>query len=157
MDRSDRSRSFPPDREGRPTRNHSHGSTDGRRRGGNFALGDEGEARAARLLEAKGYRIAGRNVRAGGVEIDLIARRSRLVVFVEVKTRRSRRFGPPEIAVDAAKRARLIRGAAAWLAEHPTGAAVVRFDVIGLLLEEHTEGNSPTWHAHHIEGAFEAD
>ncbi len=78
-------------------------------------LGSEGEARAAAHLEARGYRIVGRNVRAGGVEIDLVARRAGVVVFVEVKTRRSGRSYAPEESVDARKRARLVRGAAAWL------------------------------------------
>ena len=57
------------------------------------------------ILATLGGRIVARNVRAGGVEIDLIATRGRLVAFVEVKTRRSARFGRPEEAVDAAKRA----------------------------------------------------
>ena len=70
------------------------------------SLGDEGEARAARFLEKRGYRIVARNVRAGGVEIDIVARRGGLVVFAEVKTRRSRAAGAPEEAVDARKRAR---------------------------------------------------
>ena len=47
-----------------------------------------GEARAAAYLARRGYRIVARNVRAGGVEIDIVARRGRLVVFAEVKTRR---------------------------------------------------------------------
>ncbi len=72
-----------------------------------LALGAEGEARAAAHLRRRGYRIVARNVHAGGVEIDLIARRGSLFVFVEVKTRRSRSLGPPEQAVDARKRARL--------------------------------------------------
>lgn len=114
------------------------------------ALGSEGEGRAARYLQGRGYRIAARNVRAGGVEIDLVATRGRLVVFVEVKTRRSMRFGQPEEAVDAAKRARLVRGAAAWLREHPRGARRVRFDVIAL------HKRTDDWRLRHFEGAFDA-
>ena len=63
------------------------------------AFGAEGEARAAAYLEREGYRIVDRNVRAGGVEMDLVATRGRQVVFVEVKARRSLRFGTPEEAV----------------------------------------------------------
>ena len=61
-----------------------------------LALGAEGEARAARFLARRGYRILARNVRAGGVEIDLVATRGALLAFVEVKTRRTRDFGAPD-------------------------------------------------------------
>ena len=49
-------------------------------------LGREGETRAARFLESRGYRIVARNVRADRVEIDLVARRGTLLAFVEVKS-----------------------------------------------------------------------
>ena len=117
------------------------------------ALGAEGERRAADHLKRRGYRIVARNVRAGGVEMDLIARRGPLVVFVEVKTRRSRRFGLPEDAVDARKRARLIRGAAAWLHEQRQGIQRTRFDVI--VCECDDSGRS--WRLRHLENAFDAN
>jgi putative endonuclease len=114
-------------------------------------LGAEGEARAASHLARRGYRIVGRNVREGGVEIDLVVSRGRLLVFVEVKTRRGRRFGAPEEAVDARKRARLIRGATAWIHNHRPAAARIRFDVVAVELEGRDE-----WRLRHIEGAFDA-
>jgi len=123
--------------------------------GSHLALGAEGEARAARHLARRGYRIVARNVRAGGVEIDLVVRRGRLVVFVEVKTRRSRRLGPPELAVDPRKQARLVRGAAAWLAEHGRGVARARFDVIACEVGPGENGGD-VWRVRHIAGAFEA-
>lgn len=125
------------------------------------ALGAAGEAEAAAHLARRGYRIVARNVRAGGVELDLVALRAGVVVFVEVKTRRSRRAGPPEEAVDARKRARLVRGAAAWLAEArrrgrtdarlrlPPGVRV-RFDVIAC------EPRPGGWRLRHWPGAFDA-
>jgi putative endonuclease len=116
-----------------------------------LALGAEGEARAADHLRRRGYRIVARNVRAGGVEIDLIARRGSLIVFVEVKTRRSRSLGPPEQAVDGRKRARLVRGAAAWLHSHPRAARHTRFDVI--VCEPDPAGR---WRVRHLEGAFDS-
>jgi putative endonuclease len=82
-------------------------------------LGIAGEQRAAAHLVARGYRILARNARAGRVELDLVAMRGRLLVIAEVKTRRSRSGGAPEEAVDFRKRERLVRGASAWLAEHP--------------------------------------
>jgi putative endonuclease len=117
-----------------------------------LALGAEGEARAAAHLRRRGYRIVARNVHAGGVEIDLIARRGSLFVFVEVKTRRSRSLGPPEQAVDGHKRLRLVRGAAAWLHAHPGAARRVRFDVI--VCEPDPKAN---WRLRHLEGAFDAN
>ena len=66
-------------------------------------LGAQGETLAAAHLAREGYRIVDRNVRADGVELDLVAARGRLRVFVEVKTRGSRRLGLPEEA-DAERR-----------------------------------------------------
>lgn len=115
------------------------------------ALGAEGERRACEWLVARGWRIAGRNVRAGGVELDLIATRGRTVAFVEVKTRRHRGAGLPEDAVDARKRERLVRGAAAWLAAYGRPGWRARFDVIAV--EPDDAGG---WRVRHLEGAFDA-
>jgi putative endonuclease len=118
------------------------------------ALGAEGEERAVRLLEARGYRIADRNVRAGGVEIDVVAERAGVVVFVEVKTRRSTRHGGGELSVGWSKQQRLIRGALAWLADRRRRARGIRFDVIAWQVDE--TGARPHWHLTHYEGAFDA-
>jgi putative endonuclease len=115
------------------------------------ALGARGEARAEAHLRRHGYRILARNARAGGVEIDLVAARAGTLVFVEVKTRRSRRLGPPESAVDARKQARLVRGAAAWLREHRPRVRSIRFDVI--VCEPGPDGGLEL---RHLEGAFDA-
>lgn len=117
-------------------------------------IGREGEARAAGYLAARGYRIVDRNVRAGGVEIDLVATRGRTVVFVEVKTRRSRRHGAPELAVDARKQARLLRGARAWLHEQPRRFERVRFDVVSCRVEG--SGPDTRWQLEHWPAAFDA-
>jgi len=115
------------------------------------ALGIAGEQRAAAHLESRGYQIVARNARAGRVEIDLVARRGRLLVFAEVKTRRSRAAGAPEEAVDFRKRARLVHGAAAWLAENPSRGVRVRFDVIACEWDA-----ARGWSLRHLEGAFDA-
>jgi putative endonuclease len=117
------------------------------------ALGAEGEARAAAWLESRGWRIRDRNARAGGVEIDLVAERGAVLAFVEVKTRRSRALGPPELAVDARKQARLVRGAGAWLSAHPAPGRMrrVRFDVIVCETDA-----AFGWRLRHLEGAFDA-
>jgi len=115
------------------------------------ALGAAGEARAARFLLARGWRILARNVRAGGVEIDLVATRAGVVAFVEVKTRRSARAGAPDEAVDRRKRARLVRGATAWLRATRQRARHVRFDVVSVV----PDGRGG-WHVQHRPGAFDA-
>ncbi|MCP5055241.1 MAG: YraN family protein [bacterium] len=113
------------------------------------ALGALGEARAAEYLEAEGYRILARNERAGGVELDLVVARGPLLAFVEVKTRRSLRYGRPEEAVDEAKQARLRRGALAWMREHHRRGRM-RFDVVAV-----SAGPGDDWIVHHLPGAFD--
>jgi putative endonuclease len=114
-------------------------------------LGAEGEARAAAHLARRGYRILARNARAAGVELDLVATRAGVLVFVEVKTRRSRVHGAPEWAVDPRKQARVVAGARAWLHEHRPRYRTARFDVIAC--EALADGS---WVVRHLEGAFDA-
>lgn len=91
---------------------------------------NRGERLAARHYRLRGYRILGANVRAGGHELDLIARRGRRLVFVEVKERAGDAFGGGVGAVNAEKRRRVRRAAAAWLQTHPEAASLeVRFEV----------------------------
>jgi putative endonuclease len=113
-------------------------------------LGAEGEKRAAEYLRRHGYRILARNLRAGGVELDLVATSGSLVVFAEVKTRRGSSHGPAETAVDARKQARLVRGARAWLRDQPRRFRRARFDVVACELE------GGAWRIRHLEGAFDA-
>ncbi len=119
------------------------------RRAISIELGRRGEAHAASYLEQCGYRVLARNARAEGVEIDLVVIRGAKIVFVEVKTRRTRRAGAAHEAVDARKQARLRRGAAAWLREHRSRARAVRFDVICC----YTTVDS-AWQLEHWEDAF---
>lgn len=111
--------------------------------------GRAGEAEAAHFLEERGLAILARNVRAGGGELDLVARDGASVVFVEVKWRRDASRGTPAEAVTPLKRRRLLSAARAWLAANPSGAPRdVRFDVVAI------EGAAGTidW----IRGAFDA-
>jgi len=98
-------------------------------------LGRWGEREAARFLRRKGYRILLRNVRIGGGEIDLVCRDASVLVFVEVKTRSSTDYGEPAEAVDAEKRARLVRAAYAYLEELGREEVTYRFDIVEVLAE----------------------
>lgn len=97
------------------------------------ALGAYGEQLAARYLLEHGLEVVERNWRCAHGEVDVVARDGDCMVFCEVKTRRSVRFGDPLEAVDWRKAARLRRLAAAWLREHDARCARVRIDVIAIL------------------------
>ncbi|VVM08224.1 YraN family protein [Methylacidimicrobium tartarophylax] len=101
----------------------------------NCELGRWGEREAARFLRRKGYRVLLRNVRIGGGEIDLVCRDASVLVFVEVKTRSSTEYGEPAEAVDAEKRARLVRAAYAYLEELGREEVTYRFDIVEVLAE----------------------
>ncbi|HEY8552031.1 MAG TPA: YraN family protein [Thermaerobacter sp.] len=78
-------------------------------RPGRRDLGRRSEELAARHLEALGYRVVARNVRCPGGEADLICREGGEWVVVEVRGRRTRRFGTAAQSVDARKFRRLVR------------------------------------------------
>ncbi len=94
-----------------------------------FGRGLSAEGRAAALLFAKGFRIVARRWRSGVGEIDIVARRRNLLVFVEVKARRD--LDSAAEAVTARQQQRIIAAAQAWLAAHPEdGACDIRFDAV---------------------------
>jgi putative endonuclease len=97
------------------------------------ALGEFGESLAARFLTDAGYEIVARNARTRLGELDLVARDGEWLCFVEVKTRRSARFGTGSEAVDFRKQVRLRKLATAWLGNlvHSTR---FRFDVVDVLV-----------------------
>ena len=97
------------------------------------ALGAAGEAQAATWYEAHGYEVVCRNWRCRDGELDLVVRRGRELVFVEVKTRTTDRFGTPAEAVTLAKQRRLRGLAARYLADTDTRAGDLRFDVVAIL------------------------
>ena len=80
------------------------------------ATGPRAEALAADYLARRGLTIVGRNFRTRFGEIDLIARDGRTLVFVEVRMRRSLRFGGAVESISAAKRERMIAAANGYLA-----------------------------------------
>ena len=97
------------------------------------ALGRSGEGRVAEWYVGHGYEVLARNWRCRTGELDLVVGRARLVVFCEVKTRTSERFGAPVEAVTPAKQARIRRLAARWLAEASLPRRAIRFDVASVM------------------------
>lgn len=102
-------------------------------------VGDFGEQFAADYLSACGVRIVERNWRCQLGEIDIIGFDAGTLVFYEVKTRRSTRYGSPAEAVTPSKAARLRRLAVRWLSEHPQSAREIRIDVMALTLSAQGE------------------
>lgn len=100
------------------------------------SLGGLGEDLAAGFLKKQGYKILERNYRTPLGEIDLIGRHRGALVFIEVKTRRSERFGAGQEAVHSAKQAKLRKLADYYLKQKRLGEVAVRFDVVGILWQE---------------------
>jgi len=94
-----------------------------------FRFGLSAESRAAALLIAKGYRILARRFRTPLGEIDIVARRRGVLVFVEVKARDS--FDAAAEAIGKRQQNRIVAAAQLWLAAHPEdGMRDMRLDVI---------------------------
>ena len=113
-------------------------------------LGQRGEAIAAAYLLGKKFAIVEKNYRCKGGEVDIIAREGNTFVFVEVKTRRSLSFGPPQLALTPFKQRQISKAALTWLAKKQLFGASARFDVIAILMPDH---NVPV--IDHIRNAFD--
>ena len=111
-----------------------------------FRRGLSAETRAAVMLFVKGYRILARRWQTSVGEIDIVARRRRVLVFVEVKARA--RLEDAAEAVSERQRRRIAAAAQAWLAGHPEyAAAEIRFDAVLVM---------PRRWPRHIVAAFDA-
>jgi putative endonuclease len=111
-----------------------------------FRLGLSAESRAAMLFIAKGYRIVARRWKTALGEVDIIARRRRDLVFVEVKARAHADMAAEGIS--ARGKRRIIAAAELWLAQHPDDAqCYIRFDVVLV---------TPRRIPQHIANAFDA-
>ena len=93
-------------------------------------LGDWGEEVAVRYLLEKGFRILQRNFRADRGEIDIIAREDDCVVFVEVKTGSTHKYGPPEDKITSAKQRQLYKIANHFIQQNPDLDTDFRFDAV---------------------------
>jgi putative endonuclease len=97
-------------------------------------LGKKGEELALRFLKKNGYRIFARNYVCKMGEVDIIAKEKDTLVFVEVKTRTSTAFGPPQLAVNPAKQMQLSKVALYFLKEKCLEDVKARFDVVAILI-----------------------
>lgn len=118
--------------------------------GAQRTFGRMGESEAERYLRRRGYRILARNVRSPRGELDLVVKQGEVLVFVEVKARRTSAHGGAAYAVDGRKQARLVKLAAHYLAQHRLRNPLCRFDVVLC-----TGGTAKPSAIEHIENAFE--
>jgi putative endonuclease len=112
------------------------------------AFGALGERVAEHWVTGRGWTVLERRYRAGRRDLDLVMRRGQTVAFVEVKTRRGDGFGDPVSAVNGWKQRQLVRSAEVWIARHGEPGLEYRFDVIGILVDEHGP------RVEHLENAF---
>ncbi len=112
-----------------------------------------GENWAAAYLQAQGYALRARNWRHDHGELDIVAERDAVIVFVEVRTRQTERFGRAEESITPRKRARLIATAQAYLDAHGLQDAQWQIDVIAI----HAPPDGSTPHIQHIPCAIEGE
>ncbi len=110
-------------------------------------LGKRGEEIACRYLQEKGYAILETNFRFGRGEIDVIAKQQETIVFVEVKTRSSNKYGYPEESVTESKKEKLKETAMEYLIKNDLQNEI-RFDVVTITAVR------DAIHICHIEDAF---
>ena len=97
------------------------------------ALGKWGEDRAAEFLQKQGFSIRERNFRWARGELDIVAEKGGMLVFVEVKTARSNRMGEPATWVNRRKQQQIGQVAQRYLQVHAIRDMDCRFDVIGVM------------------------
>jgi putative endonuclease len=95
-------------------------------------LGNRGEELASRKLQSLSYTVCERNWRCAVGELDIVAEKDGVLVFVEVRTRRGDRFGTPEESITPAKRAKLIEVTQTYLDEHGENDRTWRIDVVAI-------------------------
>ena len=101
--------------------------------GAHLETGRNGEQLATDWLQAAGFRVLERNWRYGRREIDIIACKSGVLHFIEVKTSRGETFGMPELRVTRSKFRSLCCAAEAYLEEQPQ-CKQVQFDIVAIII-----------------------
>ncbi len=98
----------------------------------NLNFGREAEELASKFLKDKGYKIISRNYRTKLGEIDIIAEDKNTLCFVEVKARRTNRFGSPEEAISGHKKRQISKTALSFIKDKKLTNRLARFDVVSL-------------------------
>jgi len=101
-----------------------------------IALGRAGEERAVKHLTSLGYEVIERNYRCHHGEIDIVARDGSTLVFIEVKTRRSREFGSGSEAVGNPKRKKIIQCAQEYIVLRNCEDVDARYDVVEVYFQD---------------------
>lgn len=109
-------------------------------------IGTLGEDIACAYLKKQGYEIIKRNFCVPQGEIDIIARHKDELIFCEVKSRTSARFGYPEESVDMRKMKRIIRAIKKYLLITKTKDTYIRFDIIAIEFKN----NDQDYSVHHL-------
>ncbi len=100
----------------------------------NRSLGAYGEKATIDYLESRGYKILEKNYRCRLGEIDIIAADGDTIAFVEVKTRRSAKFGQPSDSVNYTKQMKIIKTALFYITKRRLTDWMSRFDVVEVLI-----------------------
>lgn len=112
-------------------------------------LGRYGEQRAVQYLKQKGYRIICTNYYTRYGELDIVCQKQGEIIFVEVKTRKTKSYGSPEESITYKKMQNIKKAALKYLHENPIAFRGLRFDVISIFIDDQAKEN-----INHIENAF---
>ena len=105
----------------------------------NSDVGKRGEKIAAGFLKQRGYEMLGANIRTTFGELDLVAKKDGVIVFVETKTRVTDSLGPPYLNVTGDKARRLVHNAMFYLKRRGKTDAYWRIDVVSVKLNARLE------------------
>jgi len=111
-------------------------------------IGNKGEEYAVNYLFANKYNVLNRNYRLGRAEVDIIAQKDNILLFIEVKTRKNIRFGYPETFVSEAQQERIHYVAEEYILQNNWQGAI-RFDILAIIWDGTNEPN-----IEHFEDAF---
>ena len=110
-------------------------------------IGDRGEDNAVNFLLANGYEVLQRNFRFGRAEIDIIAQKNAVIVFIEVKTRKNNNYGYPESYLSEPQQERIHLAAEEYVLQNEWQGNI-RFDIISILWD------ADAFNFEHFEDAF---
>lgn len=111
-------------------------------------IGKTGEDKASDFLVKDGYTILARNFRTNSGEIDIIASKKKEYVFVEVKTRTSRKYGMPVDAIDANKKKHIVNASKYYIYKNKLQNKFIRYDIVEVYL------NKNNYLINHIKNVF---